>query len=152
MKKVFLILMAIVGFSFAVNAQNDNLGVRLGGGQGYNAEISWQHFLSASRVELDFGWANYQNASSFSLTSIYQWTFGLSDNFGWFIGPGAYLGMTSVEGKSHFGLALVGQVGVEYNFASIPLQLSLDIRPRFYLVPSTDFHWGDIALGIRYRF
>lgn len=152
MKKLFLVLVALVGFSFAVNAQNDNLGVRLGGGQGYNAEISWQHALGANRVEMDLGWAIYQDASSFSLTGIYQWTFDLADNFGWFIGPGAYLGTTSVEGKSRFGLALAGQVGVEYNFASIPLQLSLDVRPRFYVVPSTNFRWGDIAFGIRYRF
>lgn len=144
-------MVAVLGMAFAANAQ-DNLGVRLGGGQGYNAELSWQHGIGDNRLEADLGWANYNNASSFSLTAIYQFVFGLQNNFAWFIGPGAYVGMSTVEGKSQFGLALAGQVGVEYDFASIPLQLSLDIRPRLYVVPSTDFHWGDIALGIRYRF
>ena len=144
-------MVAVMGFAFAASAQSDNLGVRLGGGQGYNAELSWQHGIGNNRLETDLGWATFDKASSFSLTGIYQFVFGLSNNFAWYIGPGAYLGMSTAEGKSSFGLALAGQVGIEYDF-TIPLQLSLDIRPRFYVVPSTDFHWGDLALGIRYRF
>lgn len=145
-------MIAVLGLAFAANAQSNNLGVRFGGGQGYNAEISWQHVLGANRLEMDLGWANYSGASSFSLTGIYQWTFELPNNFGWFVGPGAYIGMATYDGNASVALALAGQVGVEYNFEAIPLQLSLDIRPRFYVVPSTNFHWGDIALGIRYRF
>lgn len=151
MKKVLFIMVAVMGLAFAANAQN-NLGVRLGGGQGYNAELSWQHDFGANRLEADLGWANYKESSSFSLTGIYQFVFGLPNNFAWYIGPGAHVGTTTVDGKSRLALALAGQVGIEYDFASIPLQLSLDIRPRFYVVPSTDFRWGDIALGIRYRF
>lgn len=152
MKKLVLILVAVMGIAFAANAQNDNLGVRIGGGQGYNAELSWQHGLGGNRLETDLGWANYKNLSSFSLTAIYQFVFGITDNFAWYIGPGAHLGLLSSEGETHFGLALAGQVGIEYDFSAIPLQLSLDIRPRFNLIPSTNFHWGDIALGIRYMF
>lgn len=152
MKKVVLIMIAVMGLAFASQAQDNNIGVRLGGGQGYNAELSWQHVIGDNRMEFDLGWANYNDASSFSLTGIYQFVFDLPYNFAWFIGPGANVGMTSFDERAHFALALAGQVGVEYDFAAIPLQLSLDIRPRLYIVPSTDFHWGDIALGIRYRF
>ena len=54
MKKVFLVLVAVIGFAFAANAQN-NLGVRLGtGSYGHGAEISWQHGMgSNNRLELD---------------------------------------------------------------------------------------------------
>ena len=152
MKKLVLILVAVMGIAFAANAQNNNLGVRLGGGQGYNAELSWQHGLGGNRLETDLGWANYENLSSFSLTAIYQFVFGITDNFAWYIGPGANVGLSSHDGNTHFGLGLAGQVGIEYVFSAIPLQLSLDIRPRFNLIPSTNFHWGDIALGIRYTF
>lgn len=151
MKKILLIMVAVMGLAFAANAQN-NLGVRFGGGQGYNAEISWQHDLGGNRFEADLGWANYENASSFSITGIYQFVFGLPNNFAWFIGPGASFGMATVEEKAKFALALAGQVGIEYDFAAIPLQLSLDIRPRLNVIPGTNFHWGDIALGIRYKF
>jgi hypothetical protein len=45
-----------------------------------------------------------------------------------------------------------GQIGLEYNF-NIPLQLSLDYRPGFYLVPAGHGGaWEGAALGIRYRF
>ena len=152
MKKVFFIMVAVMGLAFAANAQNNNLGVRFGGGQGYNAELSWQHGMGDNRLEVDLGWANYKSTSSFSLTAIYQFTYGITDNFGWFIGPGAHFGLSSSEGETHLGLALAGQVGIEYDFSAVPLQLSLDIRPRFNLIPSTDFHWGDIAFGIRYMF
>ena len=152
MKKVVLILVAIMGLAFAANAQENNLGVRFGGGQGYNAELSWQYGIGDNRLEADLGWANYKEVSSFSLTGIYQFVYGLSNNFAWFIGPGAHFGLTTVEGETKFALALAGQVGIEYDFASIPLQLSLDIRPRLNVIPSTNFHWGDIAFGIRYRF
>lgn len=151
MKKVLLVLVAIMGFAFAANAQNNNLGIRFGGGQGYNAELSWQHGLGNNRLETDLGWAFYNQASSLSLTCIYQIVLGISNHFAWYIGPGAYIGMSKVDGNSNFGLAVAGQVGIEYDF-NIPLQLSLDIRPRFHVIPSTDFHWGDIALGVRYRF
>ena len=151
MKKVLLIMVAVMGLAFAANAQN-NLGLRFGGGQGYNAEISWQHGLGGNRLEADLGWANYKDASSFSLTGIYQFVFDLPYNFAWFIGPGASFGMATVEGELKFALALAGQVGIEYDFAAIPLQLSLDVRPRLNVIPSTTFRWGDIALGIRYMF
>lgn len=152
MKKLILIFVAVMGFAFAASAQNDNLGIRFGGGQGYNAELSWQHGIGSNRLETDLGWANYKDASSFTLTSIYQFVFGISDNFGWYVGPGVNLGLSSSEGETYFGLALAGQIGIEYNFSSIPLQLSLDGRPRLNLIPSTNFGWGNFAFGIRYRF
>lgn len=152
MKKVLFLLIAVLGLTFAVNAQDNNLGVRLGGGQGFNAELSWQHMLGGNRMELDLGYANFNDASSLSVNAIYQFLFDLGHNFNWYVGPGAHVGIATVNNDVNVDLALAGQVGIEHNFAAIPLQLSLDIRPRFYLVPSTNFHWGDIALGIRYRF
>ena len=52
-------------------------------------------------------------------------------------------------------LFVAGDLGIEYNFEEVPIQLSLDIRPELYF-NSDDFRedsFGpDIALGIRYRF
>ena len=44
------------------------------------------------------------------------------------------------------------QLGLEYCFEQIPLQLSLDWKPSFNLVPTTGFGWEGLALGIRYLF
>jgi hypothetical protein len=153
MKKLLLVLIAVVGISFAANAQNA-LGVRLGGGQGYNAELSFQKGLGASRLEFDLGWHNFENSSAFSFAALYQYHMDIPDvpNLGWFVGVGGKLDYWSAAPKDNVGLGIAGQAGLDYYFKAVPIQLSLDIRPCFYLIPSTNFHWGDIALGIRYVF
>lgn len=156
MKKLALVLAAVFAMAMTASAQ-DNIGVRLGGGQGYNTELSWQHGLGGNRLELDLGWHNGDHHSDLSLTGIYQWTGTISGNFGWFAGVGGHLGYWSwengYEGDGNIALAVAGQAGLEYAFQAVPIQLSLDIRPRLYFIPDgLNFHWGDIALGIRWMF
>ena len=69
MKKIILAIAAVFVLSMTANAQN-NLGVRIGGGQGYGAELSWQHGLGANRLELDLGWGSGDNHTDFTLTGI----------------------------------------------------------------------------------
>lgn len=152
MKKVLVLLVAVITLGMAANAQN-NLGVRFGGGQGYGAELSWQKGLGSNRLELDLGWGSHDNWTDFTLTGIYQWTGTISGNFGWYAGVGAQLAYWNwANNSSDFALAVAAQAGVEYDFKAVPIQLSLDIRPRFYFIPETNFHWGDIAFGVRYCF
>lgn len=154
MKKLFIAFVAVFAMAMTANAQDHALGVRLGGGQGYNAELSYLHGLGSNRLELDLGWHGDDGWTAISLTGVYQWTGEIGSGFGWFGGVGAHLGYWNYDAinNSDIALALVAQVGVEYKFQAVPIQLSLDIRPRFYILPDTDFHWGDIALGIRYCF
>lgn len=156
MKKFFLIMAAALAMTATANAQNNALGVRLGGGQGYGAELSYQRGLGGNRLEADLGLRLGDHFTAFNLTGIYQWTGTIAGNFGWYAGVGASVGFWTWESghdsDGNIGLALAAQAGLEYNFQAVPIQLSLDIRPKLYLLPSTDFHWGDIALGIRYRF
>ncbi len=156
MKKILLTVVAIFAMSTMANAQIQDLGARIGGGQGYGAELSAMWGLGGNRLETDLGWGNHDHHSNLSLTGVYQWTGDIGSGFSWYAGFGARVAMWSWENGYHNGdtdiaLALVGQAGIEYNF-SFPLQLTLDIRPNFWLIPESSFHWGDIALGIRYRF
>ena len=157
MKKILLTVVAIFAMSTMANAQIQDLGARIGGGQGYGAELSAMWGLGGNRLETDLGWGNHDHHSNLSLTGVYQWTGDIGSGFSWYAGFGARLAFWSYEAghehdgnKSDVALALVGQAGIEYNF-DFPLQLTLDIRPNFWLIPNTSFHWGDIALGIRYR-
>lgn len=151
MKKVFLLLVAVVSMTVAANAQSA-LGVRFSGGYGYGAELSYLHGLGGNRLELDLGWSSGDNHNSLSLTGTYQWTGNIAGNFGWYAGPGAHLGFWTGHNYSDFNIALVGIAGIEYKFNAVPIQLSLDIRPRFNLIPHTDFAWGGIAFGARWCF
>ena len=158
MKKIVLAIVALFAMGTMASAQIQNLGVRIGGGQGYGAELSTMWGMGGNRLEADLGWSSGDHHGSLSLTGVYQWTGEIGSGFGWYAGVGAHLGMWFWDNgygegsDSDFAIALTGQAGIEYNFDAIPIQLSLDIRPRFYLIPDTEFHWGDIALGIRYRF
>ena len=152
MKKIVLAIVALFAMSSMATAQIQDLGVRIGGGQGYGAELSAMWGMGGNRLETDLGWNSRDNVTGFSLTGVYQWTGEIGSGFGWFAGVGARVAFWSWDGGSDIALALVGQAGLEYNFDAIPFQLTLDIRPNFWFIPDTQFHWGDIALGIRYRF
>ena len=154
MKKLFIALVAVFTLGTA-NAQIQDLGVRLGGGQGFGAELSAMWGLGGNRLETDLGWHSDDGFTGIEFAGIYQWKGDIGSGFNWFAGVGARLAMWSYDvagADDDFALALAGQAGIEYNFDAIPIQLTLDIRPCFWLIPDTDFHWGDIALGIRYRF
>lgn len=141
MKKIFIAVLSVLVFAVAASAQPKALGVRAG----YGAEVSYQHFLGAENfLEADLGWT----AGSISATGVYNFDLGMAGPFNFYAGPGAHLGLASET----IAVAVAGQVGCEYEFPTIPLNISLDWRPAFYVVPATQFSWVGFALGIRYRF
>lgn len=150
MKKVFVILLVCLAAVGTISAQDKAIGLRLGGGSASGGEISFQKELSdANRVEFDLGFIGNNNYSGLSLTGVYQWVWdleGLGEGFRWYAGVGA--GLRAFNG---LGLGLAGQLGIEYNFPSIPIQLSLDTRPGWYFGGVNGFD-GGAALGVRYKF
>ena len=140
MKKIIAVCVLTVWSVGAVNAQS--LGARLG----YGVELSYQHLLGDNRLELDLGLSDF--AGGLNLAGTYQWVKPLEDNFSWYYGVGAGLALWD----NIFGLAALGQLGIEYNFSSAPIQLSLDWRPGLTIVPSVGFWATSVGFGIRYRF
>jgi len=160
MKKLFLSAMLIFGFAISANAQEiskNALGLRLGDNDGFGGEISYQRGLSDNnRLEFDLGWRNSQNVDAFKLVGLYHWVWNIDGGFNWYAGAGAGIGSWNNKKADVDGsFALVaGNIGIEYNF-DIPLLLSLDFRPEFYLGGDdyrNDSFGPDIALGIRYQF
>jgi hypothetical protein len=150
MRKNFILLVTMMSFISAIEAQvkGNTLGVRGGGG----GELSFENAVGASnRLEWDLGlnnWDKNDNHSGFQLTGVYQWVYSLSQiapGFNWYGGLGGTLGAY----HSNFGLGLVGQLGLEYNF-TVPLQISLDWRPTLFNTYYTDY--GSSGFAIRYRF
>jgi hypothetical protein len=148
-KKFFLTLALSLSLVGALQAQS--IGKAIGVRFGYGGEISYQQPLgNANRLELDLG-LNYYG---FGLNGIYQWVWNLSslaEGFNWYAGIGAGVGSYNYYSGSPLNIALLGQVGIEYNF-NIPLQLSLDYRPGFYLLNGFYPTYDGICLGARYRF
>lgn len=149
MKKLLISLIALVALTTAANAQYSSaLGVRVGAGSAWGAELSYQGYLgNINRVELDLG-ANFGRYTGVSIATIYHWHWFLAGGFGFYIGPG-------IQGylvEKHLGLGVGGQVGIDYQF-NAPIQLSLDVRPMWDIFSTTGaaLNYG-AALGIRYAF
>ncbi len=144
MKKIIVILAALVSFAVVASAQPRALGVRAG----YGAELSYQHTLGAENfLEVDAGW--WQNG--LSVAAAYDFSVAPVGPFGFYAGPAAHMVLVNGEESSDLGLGVGAQLGLEYIFP-FPLQISLDWRPMFNLIPSTGFGWNSIALGLRYAF
>lgn len=154
MKKVIAILVAALTISsVAAMAQPRAVGVRVG----YGVEASYQHTLGSNFIEADLGFNGgiaARNATMF--TAVYDFSIYEVNNFAFYAGPGAQLGMYTLKDAETekstlgLGLGLVGQVGVEYRF-NIPINLSLDWRPSIHFF-GLGFRGESLMLGFRYRF
>ena len=145
MKKIFAIAVALLTVAAVANAQPRALGLRAG----YGGELSYQQTLGAANfAEFDLGW--FRNG--LNVAAIYD--FSIYDNgaFGFYAGPGADVALlTYKDVKNVLGLGLGGQIGLEYKFVSVPLQISLDWRPMWF-IGDYGFEAYGAALGIRYKF
>lgn len=159
MKKMFFALALVVSSLGALSAQADSktIGLRMGGGFGYGAEVSYQQPIGiANRVEVDLG----LNRSGFGLSGIYQWVWDfseLADGFNWYAGVGGGIGsynfdyLTDKNKANVTTLGVLGQIGLEYQF-EIPLTISVDYRPGIYFASGLNSSFDGICLSARYRF
>lgn len=165
MTNLFWSLIFLTSIGFSTQAQEFSkhaLGLRLGDGDGFGTEISYQLGLTeANRLEVDLGFRSGDDFDGFKLTGVYQWVWNLEGNFNWYAGAGGGLGSYEYDIRVPNGpnvsddetfLLVAGQIGISYNFDEIPLQLSIDTRPELGFGDYRDDLEIDLALGIRYRF
>jgi len=171
MKKVFLLALFAIGFGTASNAQTiseNALGLRIGGANGYGAEVSYQRAIGGdnNRLEFDLGWRNDASRyNSVKLAALYQWVWNIDGGFNWYAGAGGGIGNISAKDDRYYNdkkykyydetfVFLAGNIGIEYNF-DIPLLISLDLRPEIGFINDNndiDKLSPDIAVGVRYQF
>ena len=141
MKKLILVVAAVLGLAVVAAAQPRAIGIRAG----YGAELSYQHTLGGNNFgELDLGWS----AGVFEAGLAYDFSIAPVGPLNFYAGPQVEVAFINGGGVL-FGAG--AQLGLEYCF-DFPLQLSMDWKPTFYFVPVTGFGWQSIALGIRYLF
>ena len=157
MKNYFFTLgmtIGIFGFAQAQEIATNAIGLRLGGGDGFGSEISYQRKLEKSnRIEGNLGWNNSNDFDAIKLTGIYQWVWNIDDGFNWYAGPGAGIETwNSTHNNSGTFLFITGNVGIEYGF-SIPLLISLDFRPEIGGNDYYNDHFNsNLALALKYKF
>ena len=148
MKKLFLFIGLLTVSFVSINAQESSkhaIGIRFSDNNGIGGEISYQQALkNNNRLEINLGLAN--EFSNFKATGLYEWVWQLENQFNWYAGAGA--GLLSDGGAAFYG---AGIIGIEYNF-NIPLLISIDYRPEFYISGGVDGLYSDIAISLRYQF
>ncbi len=161
MKIVKLLTILLVFASFSLSAQDiatHALGVRLGDSDGFGAEISYQKSVGRfNRFELDMGFRDGRNFDAFKAALVFQRVNEIDRSFNWYYGAGLGGGSVDFTYPADEGLFVfvAGDVGVECNFESLPLLISLDCRPEIGLKGYSGFSNRfdfDVALGIRYQF
>ena len=165
MKKIAIIVTALLLGAFAAVAQPKAIGVR-GGlfGSVFNGEISYEHWATIFDNDYDFLEAELGvfGGNGFKATAMYNFTFAqpeFTDRGEWafYAGPGAVAGYGTGVNKNDEKVAapfvgLAAQLGLEYTFW-FPLQLSVDFRPTF-MIPAfmNRTNWYGFALAARYSF
>jgi hypothetical protein len=147
MKKCIVFFVAICLATTVFGQEKKHaVGLRYGIVSQTDIELTYQYYLNEiSRLEFGLGTAEYLIQSSL----IYQLVGNLSA-----ITPGlkVYGGAGLIVGtySSKTGVGVAAQGGLEYNFR-IPLQVSLDYRPKVFF-PSTTYHYDDLSISLRYKF
>ncbi|MDP4264281.1 MAG: hypothetical protein Q8941_17255 [Bacteroidota bacterium] len=158
MKKIMCSFLLISGLCFAtaVSAQDYKtaLGVRLSSSAAMvNNSISLKHFLNESTaIEALFSFGDPLALGA--MVEIHK-PFSTS-GIQWFYGGGGYLGFVKTydanknKNGTNTNFGAQGVLGLDYKFANLPLNLSLDWKPELNLV--TDINFEPAAIGFTARF
>lgn len=152
----YRIIAAMLALGLAVNARAQQAagekgqieaGVRLGLPLGITGRYFFTDRSAAEGIVALYN-------KTFSITGLYQYHWDLSaltvNGFGWYAGAGAHLGTREIDGSQKFLAGVDGIAGINYNFQTIPLNLSLDWKPAIHFGNSPNL--ADFAVSARYRF
>lgn len=150
MKKLLLIVIAVIAITLNTKAQSESsyknaLGVRLGSSvPAIKSGITYKHFIGNNAIEgiLSFG-------DGGAICGLYEIHKPLStENLQWLIGFGGYVGFNN----SGNNVGAAGIIGLDYKFAQIPLNLTLDWKPELNIVTQVGFEASGIGFSARFTF
>jgi hypothetical protein len=160
MKKLMCSLFLISGLAFAstVSAQDYKtaLGVRLSSSAPMvNNSISLKHFLNErTAVEALFSFGDPLALGA--MVEIHK-PFAAS-GIQWFYGGGGYVGFVKTynpdkdKNETDVNFGAMGIVGLDYKFANLPLNLSLDWKPELNLIGDINFEPSAVGFTARFTF
>lgn len=148
MKNLILVFTIFIGGVVSSQAQNYDsaIGLRLG----IPNSITYKTFVSESNaIELYGGIRSYFGNTFFNVNGAYQIHTPIEtvDNLQWYYG----LGAGAALGSGTTSLAINAYIGLDYRFADLPISLSIDYVPTYFLGSSDlNFQGGNGNLAIRY--
>lgn len=157
MKTITKVLTLFVALTFAQAAYSQTYNSAIGLRFGYPTSVSYKKFFKGSTAfEGIVGFRGYTGYSWINIAAALQKHNAISSTEGlsWYYGAGAgvYLysfDFATTESSTSFGVS--GYLGLDYKFADIPLNLSVDWVPTFFLSGyGSGFGGGYGGLSARY--
>ena len=146
MKKIIFTLFLACVFIFSANAQgyNSAVGVKLGG---YLTGTYKKLLKESMYVDFYAGIDSYGSNVLFggAMVQLHK-PIESVDNLYWYYGGGAFFGAYS----GGIGIGINGVLGLDYSFDEIPLNISIDWTPGFYLTGGYGFYGRGGAVSLRY--
>ena len=142
--KKSLFLLPFLALGYTASAQE--LGIRFGDVLGNTVAVDGLFQIGQfSRVHADLSFGS----DGVGVEALYDFLYKPlgGDGFNWYVGAGPSLFIADP-----FYLGFSGEVGVDYHFNEVPISLSLDWRPTFWLIEQTDFRAQGFGLNVRYVF
>jgi len=145
-QKGFITILILFSATILTNAQE--LGIRAGAYSGNGGVAADAVFATSkfSRVHMDLSFG--QGVGTDVLFDFLYRPVG-GEAFNWYMGVGPYAYLP-FDASGNIALGAVGEIGLLYAFNSIPFTLSVDWRPYFRLIQTTDIFYGGFGVNIRY--
>lgn len=158
MKKVIFAFLLAIGIASTASAQDYKtaVGVRLSNTNPViNNSITLKHFLTeTTAVEALFSFGD-----PLALGALVEIHKPLGEQgIKWYYGGGGYLGFqktfneTKQENETDVLFGAQGVLGLDYKFANLPLNLSLDWKPELNIVSDINFEPAAIGFTARFTF
>jgi hypothetical protein len=159
MKKLITIMcltvIATIGIYSASNAQGyrNAIGGRFGTANG----ITFKTTLGGNKMlDLIANFRSNDGYDYFRVTGLYEIYNPIqgAQGLNYYYGLGGSVGSRTRkwDDKNQAYLAIDGVLGLDYKFAEVPLNLSLDWKPAIELAPGTEFDSSGLGLSIRFTF
>ncbi len=143
MKKLLLIVTIVIATISFSNAQE--IGVRFGNVSAGNVAIDGIFGLGEfSRIHADVSFGH-----GVGIDAIWDFLYRPlgGEAFNWYAGVGPY-----IQIADPFWFGVVGEVGLEYKFSTVPIALGFDWRPALSIVETTSFNANSFGFNVRYVF
>ncbi len=142
MKKITFLLLFLTCY---VGLSAQEVGLRFGDMDGNNIAIDAVIPIEQRRIHTTVSFGDNVGLDvlyDFVVAPVFK-----NSGFNYYAG----IGLTSLF-ASEFKLGVMGELGFEYRFRSVPLVAGLDYRPAVIVVDKMDFVYANFGFNFRYRF
>ncbi len=157
MKNIFVTFSTIIMLCISLNLKAQSYKYAVGGRLGASNGVTFKMFLDKQNaVDFILNFQSKKDYSYFRATGLYEIHQPINNGYGinWYYGGGASIGGRNYKPLDNGELLLSGDgvVGLDYKFDEAPINVSLDWKPAFEIVPDTHLDLSGVGLSVRFTF